>query len=169
MLQYNAKKCLYLICPTDCIESIINRAYKCENYFYTSLGNSFVFDSKTINELYQIIEKHCITDICFVLSNNNKIIIDALGNQCYSNLNGLNNFYNEITKQKVRSEITSQNNNRKFLLISYYLNNKICELQLLLNALSNKPYISGKIYSSCQNIFLDIYSNLVCLDKHHLN
>lgn len=42
-------KCLYLVCPTDCLEPIINNTFKQEHYFYTSLGNAFVADSETLN------------------------------------------------------------------------------------------------------------------------
>ncbi len=163
------QKCLYLICPTDRLESIINNTFKCENYFYASLGNSFIFDSKTIEHIRQVIKKHNIRKIYFVLSKDNQIILDALGNQYFSNIKGLNNFYNEITKQKERSEIASKRSNRKFSLLSYYLNKKVKELQLQLNNLSNQPIVSGKVYSRYQDAFTNIYSDLVCLDKYHLN
>lgn len=163
------QKRLYLICPTDCLESVIDSKFKCENYFYTSLGNSFKFDAKTLNCISQVIKKHCISEVYIILSMDNKIVLDALGNQSFSGIKGLNHFYNEIVKQKERSEITLQNGSNNFSLLSYYLNKKINQLQSQLFNLSNQPIVSGKIYNKHQNQFIDIYSDLVCLDTYHLN
>jgi hypothetical protein len=160
---------LFLICPTDGLEPVINTAFKQENYFYTSLGNSFISNKKTIKHIVQLIEQKDISDIYFIISNDNKIIIDALGNQCFSGIKGLNHLYNEITIQKKRSERVTYRHKRKFSLLSFYLNKKINELQLQLNNLSSQPIVGGKIYSRNQNEFIDIYSSLVCLDKYHLN
>jgi len=163
------QKYLYLLCPTDCLESIINNTYKHENYFYTSLGNSVIFDDSSLEQIKRLIKKHDIREISFVLSISNQIVLDALENQYFSDIKGLNNFYNEISRQKERSKISSQRNHLKFSLLSYYLNKKIKELQLQLNNLSNQLIIRGKIYSKHQNAFADIYSDLVCLDKYQLN
>ncbi|PKV51375.1 hypothetical protein ATE84_3460 [Aquimarina sp. MAR_2010_214] len=164
------QKCFFLICPTDCLEHTINKTFKYENYFYTSLGNSFIYDSKTIAYIKQIIKKHNIKEIYFVLSMDNKIVLDALGNDEFSNIGALHNFYNEIRIQKERSKISFQRGNRQFRVFSYYLNEKIKELELQLANLSNQPIkIGGKIYNRDQGVFTTIYSDLVCLDKYHLN
>lgn len=163
-------KRLYLLCPTDGLESIINDTFKYENYYYTSLGNSFVFDSKTLHWIKDFITKNHITDIQFILCRDNPVVLDALGDQSFSMLNGIHTIYNEITEQNIRSRVISQSRNSKFSVISYYLNTKIAKLQLELNALLDAPIqIGGKIYNRHQNTFINIYSNLVCLDKYHLN
>ena len=74
-------KRFYFICPADCLEYRINKQFKYENYFYSSLGNSFVFDSKNIDNIKEMIIKHNIKEISFVLSSNNTIIENALGPQ----------------------------------------------------------------------------------------
>ena len=47
---------LFLLCPTDCLESKINEEFKGDNLFYSSLANNYSFDSKTIRDIgYQIL------------------------------------------------------------------------------------------------------------------
>ncbi len=46
------QKRFFFICPTDCLEHTINTTFKYENYFYTSLGNSFNYNRKTIVSYY---------------------------------------------------------------------------------------------------------------------
>jgi len=163
-------KCLYLICPTDYLEHTINKKFKCENYFYSSLGNSFTYDCKTIISIKQTIEKHNIMEVCFVLSMDNKIILDALGEQEFVTIRALNSCYNEITNQKEHSQVAFKERNSQFSLLSYYLNNKIKLLQLqFTNSLNIPITIRGKIYNKDHDSFDNIYSDLVCLQKHHLN
>lgn len=163
-------KCLYFLCPTDCLEFIINDTFKYDNYFYTSLGNSFVFDFETLIYLKKMVEKHHIEEIYFVLSMDNIIVLDALGDQCFSKIIGLKKFYNEIEKHNKRSKVITLSGNSQLSVISYYLNKKIKLLQLQLNNLSNKSIkIKGKIYNRDQDIFTNILPDLVCLEKYHLN
>lgn len=164
------QKCFFLICPTDCIEPAINKAFKYENYFYTSLGNSFVYDHKTTEYIRQLIKKHSIRKIYFVLSIDNKIILDALYKHQFLTNGRLNHFYKEISKQKENSKRLSYRSNYQFTVFSYYLNKKIKELELQLTHLSNNPIkIGAKIYNRDNDAFTNIYSNLICLEKHHLN
>jgi len=166
------QKSLYLLCPTDCLESIINSTFNNKNYFYTSLGNSVMFDNKqTLKDIKELIKKHEIRDISFVLSNTNKIILDALGNKDFLKIRGLNDFYNKITEQKEHSVLSwHTTDNRQFSILSYYLNKKIKELQLELNSLFFEPIrIHGKIYNKKENMFNNIYSDLICIEKYCLN
>ncbi len=94
------QKCLYSLCPTDCLETVINNTFRNENYFYTSLGNSVIFSNNTITEIKILISKHRINEVCFVLSNNNHFILDALKNNNFSNIRGLSTFYKEIKKKR---------------------------------------------------------------------
>ncbi len=164
-------KYLYLICPTDYLEHTINKTFKYENYFYTSLGNSFVHDDKTMEYIRQMIKKHGIGEIYFVLSMDNKIVLSALDNHEFSNIGGrgLNNFYNEIARQNENSKMSSQRDNHQFSVLSYFLNKKIKELKLQLTNSSNIPTIGGKIYNRNHGAFTNVYSDLVCLEKYHLN
>jgi len=164
------RKCFYLICPTDCLENTINKTFNYVNYFYMSLGNSFNYDSKTLESINTIIKKNDIKEIYFVLSIDNKLVLDALGKKEFLKIGTLRNFYNEITIQKEHSKISFQKDNCQFAVLSYYLNKKIKELELQLTNLSNESIqIGGKIYSRDHDAFTNVYSDLICLKKYNLN
>ena len=163
-------KHLYFICPTDFLEGVIENVFKQENYYYTSLGNSITFDKDSVKQLSRLLETKNINEISFVLSDDNNIVLDALGNQGFSRIAGLNNFYGHITKQKKHSELSWQTYDQEFLILSYHLNNKINELRLGLNTIFfNQLKISGKIYNRQQKVFYDIYPDLICWEYFHLN
>ena len=46
---------LFLLCPTDCLESKINEEFKGDNLFYSSLANNYSFDSKTIRDIEELV------------------------------------------------------------------------------------------------------------------
>ena len=164
------QKSFFLICPTDYLERAINQKIRGENYFYATLGNSFIYDRKIINSLRKIIKKHKISEVYFVLALDNPIFLDALGKNLFSSIDVLNHFYEEIRNQKLRTRKVLENNNEPFKILSYYLNKKIKELTLqLTNFTDISVKIGGKIYKKDQDIFTDIYSDLVCFDTYHLN
>jgi len=94
------QKCLYLLCPTDCLEPVVNNTFKCKNYFYYSLGNSFIIEKNTIECIKKIVQRHEVKEISFVLSSTNHIVIDALGTQDFVKMRGLSHIYYQIIKQK---------------------------------------------------------------------
>ena len=159
-------KALFLLCPTDCLESIINKAFRCENYFYSSLGNSFNIDFTMLKNIKELVEKHNIKEIYFVLADDNKIVLDALRGEFFSKIRGLKKLYKEIESQKKHSEVLWKNEDNQFSILSYYLNKKIKELNGLFN---QQVKINGKVYDKRSNVFKDIYSDLVCIDKYQLN
>lgn len=161
------QKCLYLLCPTDCLESIINNHFQHENYFYTSLGNSFNANSDTISRIKCVIQKHQIKKICFVLANDNKIISDAITNQDFSDIQGLRNFHTEIVTQKEQSVVITTKRNKQFFIISNYLNKVMQKALVEFNDASIE--MSAKVYSRKKEIFIPTYSNLTNLTKHQLN
>lgn len=164
------QKCLYLLCPTDCLETVINNTFRREHYFYTSLGNSVVFNNDSIKEIKTVINKHRIDELCFVLSNNNHFVLDALANNDYSNIKGLNSLYKEIKIKKKHSNSFWETDYNHFSIFSYYLNSKIQELQRELGSLLNKRVkIKAKIYDRNQHKFKNVYSNLLCIEAYHLN
>ena len=121
------KKSLNFICPTDCLEPIINDAFSQENYYYSSLGNSITFDRKIVHQLEKLIKKREIKEISFVLSNDNRIVLDALGNQDFSEIRSLGDFYKKVTLQRDQIGLTWKIWDRQSLLLSYHLNKKIRE------------------------------------------
>jgi len=164
------QKHLYFICPTDHLEPTINRLNEQKNYYYTSLGNSVVFNNNKINQIELLILEHNIKKVSFVLSNNNLIIQDALGSQNFTEVKILGDYCNEITKQKKFSDIFWNNNGHKSIVLSNYLNKKINELQFMLNDLIlDQIEIDGKIYNEQENVFNSIYKDLKYNECFSLN
>ncbi|MEM9648709.1 MAG: hypothetical protein AAF969_09515 [Bacteroidota bacterium] len=140
-----------------------------KNFYYNSLGNSVVFNGETANHLRNFIQKRGIREIFFVLSITNPIITDALGNQEFSDIRGLSDFYGEVLKQKGHSQVLYRESNRQFTIISHHLNKKVRELQLALNVGADRVKIGGKIYNAKDNAFYKIYADLVCTENFSLN
>ena len=161
---------LFLICPTDYLESVIANTFNQRNYYFTSLGNSIVFDTATVEQIIELIETKNINEISFVLSDDNSIILDALGKQNFSEITALTGFYDNIIKQKKHSEVSWQTCNRQALILSYYLNNKIKELgKILRGSCFEQLKIYGKIYNRQEMNFSDIYPDSVCRGYFDLN
>lgn len=163
-------KNLFFICPTDCLENRINKEFEQENYFYTSLGNSFAHDSKTIQKLSEHIEKHHIQKIYMVLSQQNVIFSDALGTNSYARIQGLHNFYQTIFLEKANSIISKKKDAPEIAILSYYLNKKILELETVFKKKAGIAIpIVGKIFNHKSNTFQDIYPKLLCMRKFCMN
>lgn len=161
---------LFLLCPTDFLEPIIETKYKGANYFYASLGNVLTFDLSTLENIKNLLNKKDIRKIYFVLADDNKIFLDALEEQNLSQIRGLKEFNKVIKNQEKQSELLWYASDSKHLIFSYYLNHKIKELEFnLRNALNHSPTIKGKIYTKSLDTFVDIYPNLVCLKRFNLN
>lgn len=161
---------LFLVCPTDFLESKINEVnYNSNNYFYTSLGNSLNTDLKTLLHIKEILNKHSIDEVHFVLSSSNKIILDALKGQSFSRIRNMDNYYKKINRLKAH-KICNTPEDTKYLPISYYLNNKIKEVRQFLNISSSASInVTGLIYDSKTDNFENIYPALYCLEYFQLN
>lgn len=164
-------KHLFFICPTDHLEVIINNTFKQENYFYSSLANSLMLDIDMVGHLNDLIETTYISEITFVLSDDNKIIREALINKDYADLRGLNKFYNHISYQKKRFGLIVQKQDLTRSLLSYYLNIRIKELNQKLSAswFSGQIKINAQIYERKQSNFLQINSKTFYKECFNLN
>lgn len=161
------KKLLYFICPTDGLEAIINTAFPNENYYYTSLGNSVTFNQEVLKQTKKLIQKRKIEEIAFVLADDNRIMLDAVGQRNHLDITGLGRFYHQVSLQKKKAELSWQTNNASFLLESYFLNEKIKEFKHGLNEALIK--VSGKIYQRRTRIFKDVYPDFICLEGAIMN
>jgi len=156
------KSRLYFSCPTDYLETIIERNFDQENYFYSSLGNSVVFTEDELSEVKKLICSKGIREICFVLADDNRIVLDGLANQNFSEIRGLKNFYDQVLQQKKQLEMSWQIQNPQFLILSAFINKKIEKLKDGLSDLMiGEIMISGKIYSKEDHMFEDIYTDLI--------
>ncbi|SEL63976.1 hypothetical protein SAMN04487910_2882 [Aquimarina amphilecti] len=70
--------CLFLICPTDYMENVLNRICSTKAFFYMSLGASFSWDIATQKNLIQLIEEQKITQIVFVTKYSNLFYKEVL-------------------------------------------------------------------------------------------
>lgn len=164
------KSTLFLVCPTDCLESTINKEFKGDNLFYSSLVNNSSFCINTVTNLEELVINNNIKEIYFVLSTQNKIILHAMAGQSLAQIRGLQNFDSHIKKNKELSELFWNSNNTTRVIISYFINQKIVQLKENFRSDINRLVnIKGKIFSKTENKFINIYSKLVCLNNLNLN
>ena len=163
-------KTLFLVCPSDCLETRINLQYNTVNYFYTSLGNSFNIDQVSLKNIQGLIKKHSIKNIYFVLSSDNRFISDAFEGQSIFKDRRLASFYEEIYEHKYLSKKTWTTDNNERLIISHFLHKNIEQLDLKLDPITTSPLtIKGLIFDTFTNSFLPIYSKLTMINKYQLN
>lgn len=161
---------MYIICPTEHLEYRINQRFRDNNYFYASLGTSLSLDKDTIEQIIIILKKHCINEITIVLSDQNTIVNDALNNQDFISISGLKESYNQLIIDKMESSKIWSSTHQNTVLLSYYLNFKINELQKSLKSSCNLSCtINAKIYSYKEDKFYNIHSELVNINPIRLN
>jgi hypothetical protein len=161
---------LFFICPTDHLEPLINGFFKQDNFFCTSLCNSYTFKILEVGQIKESIIKNNIQEISFILSEDNWIISDAIERQAFSEISVLNNFYCSVNKQKENYELLIDTQNKQYLMIVYHLQHKIQELKDGLQSLFiNNIKINGKIYLRKEEAFTDIPFDLLCLEYFNLN
>ena len=161
---------LFLLCPTDCLESKINKEFKGDNLFYSSLANNYSFCMNTVANLEELIINNDIKEIYFVLSTQNKIILDTIAGQSLSQIRGFQNFDHLTNKHKELSELFWNSTDTKRVIISYFNNHKIEQLKENFRSDINRLVrIKGKIFFKTENEFLNINSKLVCLNHLNLN
>lgn len=164
------KHTLYFICPTDGLESVINEEFNGKNYFLTSLGNSISIKGETIKEIKELIKEKNITDIHFILSYDNHIMLDAVISQEYKGMTKLNEFYEEIGRQRKRIDRYWKAPNYQNLVLSNHLNAQIKHLKKYLGRFYfDLDQISGYIYNNEKREFTKIYSKLICNRLYSLN
>lgn len=153
---------LHFICPTDHLEPLINKNFKAKNYFVSTLGNSLVLDMETMLGLVDLLDNNMVTKITFVLANDNSIIKDAVEKKAFSDIEGIDEFYDKLQAKKRSSELLYKVEDRNSLIIAYHLNEKIKELQDQLSIFLSKPVsVDGKLYNRMTNAFETIYSDLI--------
>jgi len=164
------QKHLFFVCPTDNLESVINFKFKHENYFLTSLGNSFEFNKDNVKEINTLIRRFKITEIIFILAENNKVIHSALNNQEFSHISGITALNREITSQKKILKKLWEPRNLSIPIISFHLINKVKELKIKMRNLSiDQLKVRAKIYRSQENIFTEIHRDLLFREQFVLN
>ncbi len=160
---------LYFICPTDNLESIINSTFNVEKYYVTSLANSITFNHQFIKALCSTIEYKGITDVTFILSDDNQFVRDALQSKDFKNIRGLESFYQRISKHKNFINTIWYSSDIRQILISYMLNLKKREFQNIINSSVQSLNINAMIYNKERNEFNKVRSELLNLEFFNLN
>ena len=164
------QKHLYFLCPTDHLESVVNKYFKQDNYFWTSLGNSVAFDDDQMVELKALIEAKEINKITFILSRDNQLISDALRDQDFSYLKGLGDFYYEIARQSFEATGIWQTSDLAVPVVSKYLEMKLKTLKAKLdNQMTQRIELEAKIYMENTNQFSEINTSLFDREAFCLN
>ena len=164
------QKNLYFLCPSDNLEAVIEKSFPQENYFLSSLGNSISFSDDFILDINSLIESKGIGKITFILSNNNRFILDAMKNQEFKYIKELKEYYKTIEKRKVLTIKSYKNKNFTSLITSHILKTKINELNSnLFDWIRNKISIEGKIYDPTKNMFFDVRINIIEPESLFLN
>lgn len=161
---------LFFICPTDFLEAPINSKFHGENYFMTSLANTIQFDVNQIEKINNLIEAKKIRRISFVLAGDNRLVVDALNSSDFYAIKGMQDFYDQIVKEKNRIELLWKSSNLTSQTISSHLHLKIQELKDQMHSdLLENIEIDAIIYSRQHNSFSQLKSkvydtNLLCLN-----
>ena len=163
-------KHLYFVCPSDNLESLIDKKFPQENYFLSSLGGSISFNSDFIEEVNALIESKGIEKITFVLSEDNKFVHDGIKNQDFDNIHVLRKLYKNISDHKRLTSKVYREENVQKLVTSHLLKQKIKEMNLnLCDWLSSKVNVDAKIYSRNNDSFNGVPNNLVEPNNVFLN
>ena len=164
------QKNLYFLCPSENLEAVIEKSFPQENYFLSSLGNSISFSDDFILDINSLIESKGIGKITFILSNNNRFILDAMKNQEFKYIKELKEYYKTIEKRKVLTIKSYKNKNFTSLITSHILKTKINELNSnLFDWIRNKISIEGKIYDPTKDMFFDVRINIIEPESLFLN
>ncbi|MAW84618.1 MAG: hypothetical protein CL832_09535 [Crocinitomicaceae bacterium] len=164
------QKNLYFLCPSENLEAVIEKSFPQENYFLSSLGNSISFSDDFILDINSLIESKGIGKITFILSNNNRFILDAMKNKEFKYIKELKEYYKTIEKRKVLTIKSYKNKNFTSLITSHILKTKINELNSnLFDWIRNKISIEGKIYDPTKNMFFDVRINIIEPESLFLN
>tara|TARA_Y100000385_G_scaffold83502_1_gene85598 strand:+ start:1324 stop:1821 length:498 start_codon:yes stop_codon:yes gene_type:complete len=163
-------KCLFIICPTDFIEHIIRQRFDGHKYFYTSLGNTFNIEKNNVNDLIKVVQKYAIEEITFILSEDNKIILDATQGQKFIGIRGFKNNYQKINEKRKMTHQMWLSHDHHTLFLSYFLIDKINKFrEHLSNHAMPKLKVSAKIYSKAYDSFRAIYPEVSLSDLVRIN
>ena len=158
---------LHIICPTDFLETEINRQFGGENYFFTSLAISSSFEDLLIHHLAKTIDKKRIHRIVLSLRDDNKVI-----NQHQSSKRNNDDLQSMGKLGTYRTQSMSLWNirDKRFLFISHLLNSQLSHLQARLAyfGYTNLEF-EALIYNSQDCTFSSTYNDIIFSTANTLN
>lgn len=161
---------LFLICPTDFLETTINSRFKGRNYFYTSLGVSIqLSDEVTVGQIKNFILDNGIKRIILVLKDSNTFLNGMANQSDVKGIVGIHHLQKDINQSKTEIERYRDNTVKVNLCISNYLNRKVFLLNNELN--KNQVYIEIKalIYNETNQVFENVITPLISIPNYSLN
>ena len=163
-------KHLYFICPTDNIETIIENTFSNTNYYLSSLGNTINFDQGFIEEVNAQIRAKGISEITFILSDTNRIILDLYSLEEKKSMENIDKFFSNQRKNKEDKAISEHEAVFHSQLIATYLYSKIRELQLAMSESSyNHLKVNAQVYNRQMNMFTKIKNSTACYSSFSIN
>ena len=123
-----------------------------------------------LDEIKDLLETKEIRKISFVFSDDNQIVSDALTGQLYSNLSGIDYFYDDLMRRQNDLRMIWELCDDRIMLLSCYLLDKVEKLRRELDFTVNQRLdIDVKIYHRNEKTFKKAHNDLFGLRHHHLN
>ena len=145
---------LVFTCPADFLETAVNKAYPGENYFVSSPGNTLVLDRTQTELLEMMLDEKPITDVLWVLADNNPILHDVLGAQTFDHLPGLGGLKQVLAKAEAAADRHWYHDFKLQSLLTVHLDERIRELRRLLHPkYSNRLRFEARIYARERQVF----------------
>ncbi len=158
-------KRLFLICPTDYLETQLNAIYGKDNYYYTSLGNSIELNKMHLGQIKKLIHKKQILEIIFILKENNNIISHSIKGNNLNDIKGMAKLSKEIKQYKPFVSHFTQEFIEQKLYISYLLNKKTLFLTEYLRPDFPEVEIKAMIYENTNNRLINVIHPLLSNEK----
>jgi len=126
-------KTLYFVCPTDNLEKKISSVNTGEIFFHSALGDALIFEEPFLTAINDYIINHGITNIVFVLSNQNKVFTTIINNKDFCQSPQLLKIYQSISTQVEQSKNYWQDDNLRDYVIKEFLTRQVEALQQKIN------------------------------------
>lgn len=164
-------KQLFFICPTDYLELVINNNFNCENYFYSTLANSFLFNNDAIGYISSLLEYENIREITFVLSDENNLLFGSLAEDKVFNSNRLIKMKQDILLQNNKLKVLSRGLDANLFLATYFLIKKANSFKNDLNNcwFKDQIRINTKVYITKKKQFRTVEYNTLINNCFQLN
>ena len=161
---------LHFVCPTDHLEAVIESHFDGDHYFVSSLGNTIDFNLKFANYLSKLIETKGITEISFVLAEDNLVLHNIEKIETFRGLRGLHTFYGSILKSEIHAKEIGHEFRSKLPKVYDCLCLKVQEFNTQVSKRCCKTvHVTAKVYHRQSNIFKEVSSHMLLIKHICLN
>lgn len=161
---------LFFVCPTDGIESLINEKLGRENYFVSSVGLSFSICLDFLDELFLLINENNIGKITLVLSDQNRVFLDAIDEIDLNQIVGLSGQGKDVLSQYKSDRIHWKTSDLRIPILSKFLEERMNDLKAELEKwYLNDIEINSKIFRTKSNELMITPSGLFERKIYNLN